>query len=129
MKETFLYDIFPEVNIPIKSYNEEIFLAFILLSLFLFCLYHIKRHKKIREKNLALLLRLKNLDWNDARTSANRLEYYAPLLIENKEQTKALKAISSSLSTQKYHHTPPPLTKKQAIMIDAFISSLRVEHA
>ena len=129
MKELFLYDIFPEVKISLRIPFEEIFLVAIVLFLLVVYLYQEGKRKRVyheRQKNLMLL---KHLDWEDGRVAANRLEYYASFLIENKSQKRALQKISKTLSLQKYHPNPPSLTQEQTIMIEKFIESLSVTDA
>ncbi len=124
MKEVVLYDIFPEVEISTHLPIEGIALLAIMMFLLFVFFYQARKRKTIEAKERQSLDILKNLDWDDARTAANRLEYYAPLHIENGSQKDALKKISKSLSLQKYHPNPPALTQNQTIMIARFIESL-----
>ena len=124
MKEVVLYDIFPEVEISTHLPIEGISLLAIMMFLIFVFFYQEHKRKRIQQKEKQTLDILKNLDWDDARTAANRLEYYAPFHIQNGRQKDALKKISKSLSLQKYHPNPPALTQNQTIMIEQFIESL-----
>jgi len=124
MNEVVLYDIFPEVEIVTHLPIEGIFLTAIAIFLILLYLHQERKRKRSADQKNKTLTILKNLNWDDPRTAAHRLEHYAPLHIQNGIQKDTFKKIVSGLHLQKYHPNPPTLSQGQAIMIERFIKDL-----
>jgi len=129
MEEVVLYDIFPNVSIPDNSFIE--FVSFLSIGAFFIgvFLYHYHDRKKSQNKDAHYRKILEDLDWDEGRVSAYRLEFYGKLCLKNRRQKQMLRTIMIALDTQKYDPNPPKITQEVNRLIEQFIRSLGTKDA